>query len=314
MSAGAGALRLPEAPGGAPPRVVLVAAGAAFSLAVLRGLLQRGAPLAEVIAYSHRPSRPSGEPGGRALPVAPPFDVAGCARAAGVAARQVDRAALHDPEALLGAPPDVALVACLPARIPPPLLAVPRVAWLNLHPSPLPAFRGPTPLFWQLRAGARESAVTLHAMSERMDAGPVVACETWPLPAGAALSEIEAGLAAAGAALAADALAKLARGEALSLREQDESRASRQPAPAAGDFAIDPAWSVERAFRFVRGLREWRVPFPVAGTGRRLAIRDALAPCPGETPAAPWRVARDVLEIRLADGVLRVARRDVVTG
>jgi hypothetical protein len=56
---------------------------------------------------------------------------------------------------------------CLLAhRIPPELLALPRHGFLNLHPSLLPAYRGPHPLFWALRDGLRESGVTVHWMAE----------------------------------------------------------------------------------------------------------------------------------------------------
>jgi methionyl-tRNA formyltransferase len=42
-----------------------------------------------------------------------------------------------------------------------------------LHPSPLPRYRGGSPLQHQIIAGEDESAVTLLKMGEKMDAGPI---------------------------------------------------------------------------------------------------------------------------------------------
>jgi hypothetical protein len=53
--------------------------------------------------------------------------------------------------------PDVACVSCFPNRIPGRLLSFPRFGFLNLHPSLLPDYRGPAPLFWIFRNGDQGS-------------------------------------------------------------------------------------------------------------------------------------------------------------
>jgi methionyl-tRNA formyltransferase len=45
---------------------------------------------------------------------------------------------------------------------------------LNMHPSPLPEGRGPAPFEWAILAERTETAVTIHQMVERFDAGPIV--------------------------------------------------------------------------------------------------------------------------------------------
>ena len=47
-------------------------------------------------------------------------------------------------------------------------------AGLNVHPSLLPLYRGPSPVFWQITAGEVESGITIHRISEVVDAGPVL--------------------------------------------------------------------------------------------------------------------------------------------
>jgi hypothetical protein len=53
---------------------------------------------------------------------------------------------------------DVACVACFTRRIPPAVLNRPRLGFLNIHPSLLPAYRGPEPVFWQLHQERRPPA------------------------------------------------------------------------------------------------------------------------------------------------------------
>lgn len=44
---------------------------------------------------------------------------------------------------------------------------------LNVHPAPLPGWKGADPVFWMMRAGLREYGVTLHAVTEGFDEGGV---------------------------------------------------------------------------------------------------------------------------------------------
>jgi methionyl-tRNA formyltransferase len=48
----------------------------------------------------------------------------------------------------------------------------------NIHPGPLPSYRGPAPVFWQLKRGVKELCVSIHVLTERFDAGKVV-WEKW---------------------------------------------------------------------------------------------------------------------------------------
>lgn len=43
----------------------------------------------------------------------------------------------------------------------------------NIHFGPLPQYRGPSPVFWQLKEGRKKVGLTIHLLSEKLDAGPV---------------------------------------------------------------------------------------------------------------------------------------------
>jgi methionyl-tRNA formyltransferase len=55
------------------------------------------------------------------------------------------------------------------------LLALPRTRFVNIHPSLLPQYRGPCPVFWALFHGDRLTGVTLHEMTTRIDQGSLLA-------------------------------------------------------------------------------------------------------------------------------------------
>lgn len=83
---------------------------------------------------------------------------------------------------------DVAIVAAYALMIPAWLLARPHHGMLNVHPSLLPALRGPSPIRTALRENLRDAVgVSIIVLDEQMDHGPIVVQKpaeltTWPLP------------------------------------------------------------------------------------------------------------------------------------
>jgi methionyl-tRNA formyltransferase len=76
---------------------------------------------------------------------------------------------------LAGYRPDVLLVFGFNWRIPREVLELPRFGVLNVHPSALPKYRGPSPIPWAIRNGDASLGITVHRMTGRIDAGPVLA-------------------------------------------------------------------------------------------------------------------------------------------
>ena len=74
---------------------------------------------------------------------------------------------------------------------------------LNIHPSLLPAYRGVAPVERQLRAGAAHTGVSVHAMVDAFDAGPVLAQTRVALSPDATVGHVEQVLAALGGRLVA---------------------------------------------------------------------------------------------------------------
>ena len=77
--------------------------------------------------------------------------------------------------------PDLVVCMGFPWKIPPEALAVPRLGWLNGHPSLLPRHRGPLPVAWAIREGDEEIGITFHRMDADLDTGPILSQRRYPL-------------------------------------------------------------------------------------------------------------------------------------
>lgn len=291
------------------PAVLFLGSAGPFSAAVFRHLLTSGACIRGIVrpGFGERLSPDPDNP--RALPVSvsPPDEMLEEARVRRIPVRFVRgmrEGAVH--AWMAGRAPDIVIAACFPYILPSPVLALPAHGCLNLHPSPLPRYRGPAPLFWQFRAGEREGAITLHRMAERVDGGDIIARRTLPVPAGTTAGALNARLAEAGGCLAVEALAALGRGAALAAQRQCEAAASYFSMPSTKDFRISRTWSAERAFRFIRGTREWGMTYLVRTGGGTVRVRDALGFAVDERLAVPVQEGPRGLRIGFAHGVLHV--------
>lgn len=143
---------------------------------------------------------------------------------------------IHDKQLLIelsALAADVLLVACFPLKLPEMMWRKPRMACWNLHPSLLPKYRGPTPLFWQLRNKERHTGVSLHEVTDQLDAGNIVAQQARPLPASTSAAELDEWVAEIGVGLFLQAMEQFRRGCLTTLR-QDEAIASYFPQPGEG--------------------------------------------------------------------------------
>src|SRR5579884_1196009 len=133
---------------------------------------------------------------------------------------------------------DIICVACYPQRIPRAILNLPRLGCLNVHPSLLPANRGPVPLFWAFREGCQQTGVTIHFMDEGIDTGDILAQEPIDVTSGISYTQLELQCAALGGKLLARSVWDIYKGIAAPV-PQDEARSSYHPFPSEEDFVVD---------------------------------------------------------------------------
>lgn len=77
--------------------------------------------------------------------------------------------------------PDLIVSFTFPFRIPPEVTSIPRHGAVNLHPAPLPRYRGPNPVR-MIYDGDPELGATLHRTAEGFDTGAILSQHICPLP------------------------------------------------------------------------------------------------------------------------------------
>jgi methionyl-tRNA formyltransferase len=187
----------------------------------LEALLQSDIELSLVVTNPDKPA-------GRKLELqAPPVKRA--ATEAGLEVLQPDKArdpSLHD--RLHQADADAATVVAYGKLLPPSLLEIPRLGFVNLHFSLLPAYRGAAPVQRALMDGVETTGATIIVLTEGMDEGPIIATATEPVQPDDTAGTLGAKLAVTGAALLVDALRRYVAGE-LDPVEQDHDKATFAP-------------------------------------------------------------------------------------
>ncbi|MCD5396737.1 MAG: hypothetical protein LRZ98_01080 [Candidatus Pacebacteria bacterium] len=59
--------------------------------------------------------------------------------------------------------------------LPKKLLNIPKFGTINLHPSLLPKYRGPSPIMSAILNDEKKTGVSLILLDEKMDHGPIIA-------------------------------------------------------------------------------------------------------------------------------------------
>jgi methionyl-tRNA formyltransferase len=186
--------------------------------------------------------------------------------------------------------PDLICVACFPRRV---------------HPSLLPAGRGPDPRFWAFRHGLARGGVTIHQMTDDLDAGPILAQAAFDLPdglTGAAFDE-QAGR------LGGDLLVQVARAMAAGTARpmpQDPAGARYDPWPSAADYLVSTDRPARWAYRFINGVAGDGGPLAVWVAGRAVPVSAALAYDAERSLGAPFVHEGDAMWVQFTPGALLV--------
>jgi methionyl-tRNA formyltransferase len=204
--------------------------------------------------------------------------------------------------------PQIAVAACFLWRLPRAALEIPPLGILNVHPSLLPAGRGPEPVFWTLRRGERMTGVTVHRMDEGFDTGPIVAQAEMPVPEGISAPELERNLMTLGGNLLVDALPALAAGT-LQPRPQPMQGVSQAPVPRPADWTMMSSLPAAWAWRFARGVAPLGGPLTAIAGGTAIRVAAALDWSPDESLAEPvLDVGDGTVRVRFSPGWVRFRR------
>lgn len=137
---------------------------------------------------------------------------------------------------------------------------------INIHPSLLPKYRGPSPIESAIANGDESTGVSIMALSSKMDAGPVYHQVEYHLPAYEAAPHLSQKLAGLAATELIATLPRIFDGS-LSPTEQDESKATYCQLISKDDARLKPdTQTAEQAERLVRAYKAYpRARLNVAG-------------------------------------------------
>jgi methionyl-tRNA formyltransferase len=198
---------------------------------------------------------------------------------------------------------DAAIVVAYGLILPKPILDAPRLGAFNLHASLLPRWRGAAPIQRAIMAGDSVTGVQVMRMEEGLDTGPVLASAETPIEADDTAATLQDRLAAMGAPLLVDALAKLERREATETPQAADGVTYAHkitPAETRIDWAL-PAREIDCR---IRGLS----PHPGAWFELGGARVKALLSRVGLGQGSPGQALDDELLIACGEGAVRLLR------
>ena len=220
-----------------------------FAVPVLDALCSNGHDVAAVYT---RPDRPAGR-GRRLSP--PPVRV--YAEQHGIPVVQPDSLRQRRTiETLASLKPQAMVVAAYGRILPPEMLRVPPLGVLNVHPSLLPKYRGPSPVMEAILDGESKVGVTVMLLDEGMDTGPVLAQKETDVFPEEATDQLTRRLFALGGDLLAEVLPAWEAGEIKPV-PQSEDEASVTRLHNRKDGELDWSLSAEYLARLLRAHHPW---------------------------------------------------------
>lgn len=120
----------------------------------------------------------------------------------------------------------IAVLASYGALIPNEIIATFPEGIINIHPSLLPKYKGPSPIQYQLLNGEETVGVTLIKLDDQVDHGPILAQKPYILQGDETSEDLLSILFEIGADLVTDQIKKLENGEKLTETPQNHSRES----------------------------------------------------------------------------------------
>ena len=270
-----------------------------FAAASLRVLLERGHSVAAVFT---QPDRPAGR--GR-LPRPPA--VKDLALERGLVVEQPER--LRDPavvERVRALGPEAIVVAAYGRILPKMLLDIPPRGAINVHASLLPRYRGAAPIQRAILAGDMQTGITIMQMNERMDEGDILLQEALPIHEDDTAETLGKRLSALGARLLAETLDRLARGDVVP-RKQNDQEATLAPMVTKEEGAVDWRRGAVEIARAVRAFSPWPSAYTkLAGRSLKIHRATAVTEAAHETPGTIVSADGDRLEVATGEGRLRL--------
>lgn len=160
----------------------------------------------------------------------------------------------------------------------------------NIHFGSLPQYRGPSPVFWQLKNGEAQIGLAIHQVTNKLDSGAVIWSKTVKNEDYYTFSYINQAFSQLQVAGVAEIVQKLSTKAPLAKREQDEAKARYYKRPQLADVMAN--WEVMTAkqiLALIKACSAWNNGASTLINGHELKLLDAEV-SPQKANAAPGTI------------------------
>jgi methionyl-tRNA formyltransferase len=213
----------------------------------------------------------------------------------------------REAEVLAAFKPDIIIVAAYGQILPAAVLEVPRYQCINIHPSLLPRYRGPSPVAAPILNGDGITGVSIMLIERKVDSGPILSQEEMAITDEDTTESLSQRLAVMGAGKLVETIPRWVQGQ-IEPVVQDDSRAIYTRMETKEDGLID--WNLPAVvlWRRVRGYHPWPGCYLDWKGGRlrvikAIPLQDAEGGEMGRVISLP-RTAPARVAVRTADGLL----------
>lgn len=151
---------------------------------------------------------------------------------------------------------DVCVLVAYGMIIPEEALNIPKMGFVNLHPSKLPKYRGPSPIQAAILNGDSQTAVTIMKLDAEMDSGPIIAQQDIAIDDADNYSSLSDKLSEAGAELMVEILPNYITGT-MKLSDQDDAQATYCSLVKRDDGQVNWSKSAIQIHRQFRAFYPW---------------------------------------------------------
>jgi len=270
-----------------------------FAVPCLKAIAEEGHRVSLVVT---RPDKPKGR--GRKL--APPPVKAASLELGYEVIQPVSVKSPDIVEKLAQAEADVFVVVAFGSILPKNVLDIPRLGSVNIHPSLLPKYRGPSPIQWSLVCMETETGVTSIFMDEGMDSGDIILAEKEVINQNDTAGDLHDRLADMGARVLTKTLEQLVNGT-VAPSVQNAEEVTFAPLLKKAHGRIDWHQSADQVKAMINGMTPWPGAFTFLGD-KRLKIWKA-SPVQMDSQYRPGTVIKGFPgEIRVAaqNGVVSI--------
>jgi len=152
--------------------------------------------------------------------------------------------------------PDLGIMADFGQIISEKILNIPKYGIINIHPSLLPKYRGPSPIQAAILAGDKISGVSLILTSKKMDAGGIIASEKIELSPAETFTTLKDSLSKIAGMLLLNTIPYYIAGD-LKPIPQDEAKATYTKLIKASDALVGSATPKEEVEKKIRAYDQW---------------------------------------------------------